>query len=326
MPANLTPEYDRADERYRQATTDDQKLDALRGMLSAIPKHKGTEKMQADLKRRISVLQKVQGKKGVRKGPDPFHIPKSGAGQVVLVGPPNVGKSMIVATTTNAHVKVADYPYTTALPLPGMWRHEDVQIQLVDTPPMTADHIPPGLIGTIRPADVIAVVVDAADAPLEQADAMLELLEGRGMTLQSVTRNELHDAEGNVYSGLLMANKVDLAAADDIETLRQLYADRLEVWPVSAASGEGLDGLLNRLWQLLSVIRVYTKQPGKPPDHDKPFTLPVGSSIEDLAAQIHRELPQKMRNARIWGDGRFDGQHVHRTEALHDKDVVEIHE
>ena len=326
MPANLTPEYDRADERYRQATTDDQKLDALRGMLSAIPKHKGTEKMQADLKRRISVLQKAGGRKGVRKGPDPFHIPKSGAGQVVLVGPPNVGKSMIVATTTNAHVKVADYPYTTALPLPGMWRHEDVQIQLVDTPPMTADHIPPGLIGTIRPADVIAVVVDAADAPLEQADAMLELLEGRGMTLQSVTRNELHDAEGNVYSGLLMANKVDLAAADDIETLRQLYADRLEVWPVSAASGEGLDGLLNRLWQLLSVIRVYTKQPGKPPDHDKPFTLPVGSSIEDLAAQIHRELPQKMRNARIWGDGRFDGQHVHRTEALHDKDVVEIHE
>ena len=104
MPANLTPEYEKADLRYRQATSDEERLAGLQAMLSAIPKHKGTEKMQADLNRRLSQLRRAEQRSGhgEHKGPDPFHIPKSGAGQVVLIGPPNTGKSSLLQAITHA--------------------------------------------------------------------------------------------------------------------------------------------------------------------------------------------------------------------------------
>ncbi len=323
MPANLTPEYRHAEQRLREAADDTQRLEALREMLATIPKHKGTEKMQGDIKRRISQIIKAAAKKVHVKGVDPFHIPRGGAGQIILVGPPNVGKSQLVATTTHAAVKVAEYPFTTALPTPGMWNYQDIQLELVDTPPVTAGHIPPGLLGTIRAADVIAVVVDASASPAEQAQMVLDLLAERGISLASLPRAELA-ADPDRSSGLVVANKIDLADRTTVAALAEACAPRLEVCPVSAASGEGLDALAQRLWQLLAVIRVYTKQPGKAPDRDRPFTLPAGATVEDLAREIHRELPEKMRFARIWGDGRFSGQQVHRSEVLHDKDTVEI--
>jgi len=324
MPANLTPEYERAERRYREAATDDERLEALRDMLRTIPKHKGTDKMQADLKRRISQLRKAEAKKGPKRGADPFHVPKTGAGQVVLVGPPNVGKSMLVAATTNAAVKVTDYPFATAIPAPGMWPHEDAQFQLVDTPPVTPGHVFGGLISTVRLADVVAVVVDAADEPLEQAEMVLNVLAEKNLALRSIPRSELDPADSSVRGGVIVANKTDAAPPENVATLRELYDGRIEVWAVSAATGDGLAALGRRLWELLAVIRVYTKEPGRPPDMTKPFTLPVGATVDDLAREIHRELPEKMKHARIWGDGRFRGQQVHRTESLRDKDVVEI--
>ena len=328
MSANLTPEYEKAERRYREASTDEERLDALREILSAIPKHKGTEKMQADIKRRISHMRKDQAKKASSgaKGYDPFHIPKSGAGQVVLIGAPNVGKSMLVAATTNAPVKVADYPYTTALPAPGMCKYQDVKIELVDTPPVTAGHIPGGMVSTIRSADVICIVLDVAADPLEQAETVLGLLAEKSLVLQTVPRNQLDPDNRHARSAIIAANKADLAPPENIETLRELYPDGPEIVAVSAASGEGLDELIGRLWELLGVVRVYTKLPGKPPDRENPFTLKAGATVEDLARAVHRELPEKMRFARIWGAGRFDGQQVHRTEVLGDKDIVEIHQ
>jgi hypothetical protein len=326
MPANLTPDYEKAERAYREATTDEDRLEALRRMLATVPKHKGTEKIQADIKRRLSALRKAQAKRGPSHGLDPFHVPKGGAGQVVLVGPPNVGKSMIVAVTTNAPVKVADYPFTTAVPAPGMWPYEDVQIELVDTPPVTADHVPGGLMGTIRASDIIAIVVDVSADALGQAETVVGLLEGRGLKLRSVPRGHLDASDSSQHCAVLLANKVDLATAGDAAALRQLYEGRLDVIPTSAASGEGLEALRRRLWELLCVVRVYTKEPGKPPDREKPFILEQGATVEDLAAEIHRDLPGKMRFARVWGDGRYSGQQVHRTEPLKDKDIVEVHQ
>ncbi|MCD4700092.1 MAG: TGS domain-containing protein [Phycisphaerae bacterium] len=326
MPANLTPEYEKADRRFREAGDDTEKLDALREMLRAIPKHKGTDHMQADIKRRISQMRKAVAKKGPSKGFDQFHVPKSGAGQIALVGPPNTGKSHLVATTTNAPVKVAEYPYSTALPAPGMWTYEDVQIQLVDTPPITPEHVMPGLMGTINFADVIAVVIDISSDPPEQIDIAFSVLSDRGLELSPLPCNRLDPENHHRRSALLIANKVDLVSAGDVDALRELYTGGIELFPVSAESGEGLDALGRRLWELLAVIRVYTKQPGKPVDKDRPYTLATGSTINDLAAEIHRDLPEKIKFARIWGEGRFDGQRAHRSEILHDKDIVEIHQ
>ena len=326
MPANLTPEYEKAEQRYREAASDEEKLLALQEMLAKIPKHKGTDKMQADLKRRISQMRKAAAKKGPSRGVDPFHVPKSGAGQVVLVGAPNAGKSSVVAVTTNAPVKVGEYPYTTALPTPGMWAYEDVQIQLVDTPPMTAEHVPAGLMGTIRSGDLVAIVVDAAGDALAEADGLLAFFAGRGLELCSRPRDELDSAGANRRPAVIIATKIDQAEAETVGVLAELYDGRLEVLGVSAATCAGLEDLGRRLWELLAVIRVYTKQPGRPADMKQPYTLPAGATIEDLAREIHRDLPEMMKFARLWGHGRFKGQRVHRTERLRDKDVVEIHQ
>lgn len=325
MAANLTPAYEKADERYRAATTDEEKLDALREMLSTIPKHKGTEKLQADLKRRISQFRKSAGKKG-SKGADPFHVPRSGAGQVVLIGPPNVGKSSILAATTNAQVKVAEYPFTTQLPQPGMAHFEDVPVQLVDTPPVTAEHVPGGLFGTMRNSDILGLVVDASTDPLEGTELLLGIAQERGLALRSVRHDELDHTNPHEHSAVLIVNKIDAADAGTLDVLRELYGDRIEIHPISTRTGEGLPELIARFWNMLCMIRVYAKEPGHPPDKEKPFTLEAGSCVEDLALQIHRELPEKMKHARIWGEGRFSGQQVHRTEVLHDRDIVEIHQ
>jgi uncharacterized protein len=347
MPANLTPEYEKAELRYRQATSEEDRLAALQAMLSAIPKHKGTEKMQADLKRRISEHRREEQKSAHAKGPDPFHIPKSGAGQVVLVGPPNTGKSSLLAATTHAPVKVAEYPFTTVVPQPGMWHKDDVQIELVDTPPITVEHVPTGLMGTIRNADVVGVVVEAGEAALEQVEMVLGVLHARGLALCSLARNQLHAEDAGRRTGLIVATKAELAPPGMLETLRELYAgsraqasegaaprqgdaphsnEELEVVAVSARTRQGLDDWFNRLWQLLAMIRVYSKEPGRPPDMHKPFIVPAGATVADLAGQIHRDLPGRMKFARLWGHSRFEGQQVHKTEPLRDKDVVEIHE
>jgi ribosome-interacting GTPase 1 len=326
MPANLTPEYERAEQRYREATDDEERMATLQAMLSTVPKHKGTEKLQADIKRRLSQLRREQQRTVHTKGPDPFHIPRSGAGQVVLIGPPNTGKSSLLAAATNAEARVADYPFTTVVPQPGMWAMDDVQIELVDTPPFTAEHVPAGLMGTIHNADVVCVVAEAGDAALDQVEMALGVLRARGLTLRSAPRNELAAAGAGLRPGLIVANKAELAVAGTLEMLRELYGGNLDTFAVSARTRRGLDDMFRRLWALLAMIRVYPKEPGKPPDRHKPFLLPAGATVADLARLIHRDLPETMKFARLWGHGRFEGQPVHRTEVLRDGDVVEIHE
>ncbi len=331
MPANLTPEYEKAELRYRQAGTDEERLAALQAMLAAIPKHKGTEKMQADLKRRLSQLRKGGQKPGHGKGPDPFHIPKGGAGQVVIIGPPNTGKSSLLAVTTHADAKVADYPFTTTAPLPGMWRHDDMQLELVDTPPLLPEHIPPGLTGTIRDADVVGLMVEASEGGLDQVEGTLGILKASSLVLRSVPQHQLPPLETGVRPGLIIANKTDTATTQALDSFRSLYRScsndpSLEVVAISVRLRQGLDELFSRLWELLGRIRVYTKEPGRPPDLQKPFVLPIGATVADLARQIHRDLPERMKFARLWGHSRFEGQQVHKTEVLRDRDMVEIHE
>jgi ribosome-interacting GTPase 1 len=328
MPANLTPRYRAAEDRYRAATTPREKLDALREMLAVIPKHKGTEKLQGDLKQRIAKLQSQQ--QHARGGPHRTtfdHVPREGAGQVVLVGPPNSGKSSLLAALTRAQPAVASYPFTTQVPQPGMMRFEDVLIQLVDTPPVAAEHTPPWLPGLVRSADFALVVVDLAEpALLDQAEFVLERLASSRVRLCPPELPTIDDATGAQVRATVVGNKADLAdAAVGEELLREWLDDRLPAIRVSATAGTGLEDLRRNLFLQLDLVRIYAKEPGKAPDRQRPFVLRRGSTVADLAACIHRDLPGKLRFARIWGAHTFDGQTVHRDHRLDDQDVLELH-
>lgn len=302
-------------------------------MLRLIPKHKASEKKQCDLKHRISVLRKeiAQGKPAPGAAAvviDPYHIPTSGGGQVVVLGLPNTGKSSVLAAVTNAAVKVADYPFTTVAPIPGMWRWEDVQIQLVDTPPMTAEHVEGGLINMIHGADVVALTVDAASPEsLDQADTALSLLAARNIELVDCAVEDIPFDKPDGKPGLIVVTHADLVPPEDIATMAEMYAGRLTVSPLACTTPPtGFEEFGKHVWRLMHVLRVYTKRPGQKADMAKPYTLHIGATVDDLARAIHRDLPEKLKFARVWGSARHDGQQVHRTEELHDRDIVELHE
>ncbi len=324
MPANLTPQYLEADQAFKEAKTVAEKIAALEDMLALIPKHKGTEKLQADIKRRLSRLREEGERKTKAGRQDPFAVEKHGAGQVMLAGFPNSGKSAIVGALTRAKVVVADYPFSTLSPVAGMMSFEDIAIQLVDMPPLTEDGLIPGLAGALRNADALLLVVDASsDDCLDQLDAMLARLRERGVirdeAVEGVHAHTLRDC-------LVVAAKLDAPrAAENAEVLRECLPPGLELVSVSAATGENLEGLRRRVFDVLGVIRIYTKVPGKPPDMDQPFILKRGSTVVDMAAAVHRDFPSKLKSARVWGSAKFGGQSVPRDYVLQDRDVVELH-
>jgi len=329
MSANLSPEYKAAEQKYRGAATDEERLAALNEMLSTIPKHKGTEKLQADIKTRISRL-KLEVKKGGGKARrhDPSHVPREGAGQVVLVGAPNAGKSALVRAVTNARPEVADYPFTTQMPQPAMMPFENVQIQLVDSPAVAPEFTPGWLTNMIRNADAALLLANAgSDACLENAQAVLELLEERHVRLM---REASEDASVLLavaeVSTLMVVTQMDAAGAPErLEILREFFADRFELLPVAVGDHVSLDRLRRAVFDRLGVIRICTKAPGRPPKTDSPFILPAGATVLDLARHIHKDLARTMQFARIWGEGKYDGQRVPREHQLEDMDVLELH-
>lgn len=331
MSVNQSPEYMKAEERYRAASTPEDKLGGLEEMLRLLPKHKASEKLQSQLKQRIKVARKEtqQPRRHGTSHRDLFVVPKQGAGQVALLGAANVGKSALVRALTDAKVEVAEFPYATHTAIPGMAHFEDVPIQLVDMPPVIEGGAQPGMIGTYRAADIVLLVVDlSAIDLLDQFEQPVSLLRERGMHLvtRPVIEPDGDETEVATGRGLVAANKCDTpAAADNLEGLEELYGGELQMLPVSAETGQGLDPLMAALYELLHVIRVYAKKPGKPVDRSEPFILPKGGTVQEMAALVHRELAEKLKNARVWGTNVHDGQHVHHTHVLADKDVVELH-
>ncbi|RME04019.1 MAG: TGS domain-containing protein [Planctomycetota bacterium] len=332
MPANLTPMYLKAEEAYRKAKTIDEKIAALEDMLALIPKHKGTDKMQADIKRRLSQARAEKQRRGKSGGQrkDPFHVPPSGGGQVALMGLPNVGKTSLVNALAGTDLKVADYPFTTQVPAPGMAKFEDAPFQLLDMPPVTEDGAPGGMIGALRRADILLLVLDLGrEDLLEQLEVLEGILERRGIVPVPWGCSRAREAElevGFAKSALIVATKRDLDGGGNVEVLEELYEGDLEIVPVSVQEGEVLERLKERLYRMLDVIRVYSKQPGKKADMEEPFLIPKGSTIGQLAELIHKELPKQMKFARVWGpSAKFDGQQLQQNHVLMDRDIVEIH-
>jgi len=325
MPANLTPEYFKAEKWYREATTTDEKILALERMLAVMPKHKGTDHLKADLRRKLSKLKEAPVKKGHGTHVDVFHVPRGGAGQIVLIGTPNSGKSSIVAALTNAKVHVADFPFATSAPVPGMVMFEDVPIELVDMPPITADYLAPGQVGTYRNCDVIGIVIDLSGDIKEQLGICLDFLESRKLLIDAEA--PAVDEHGNALAkkAFCICTKSDIAKAGAFDKLKQTCKYPFEFVEVSTKNGKGLEELSAMFFRLLGIIRIYAKPPGKPADMSDPFTLPAGATVMDLATAIHRELAGKLKYARIWGTGVYDGQNAQRNHVLNDKDIIELH-
>jgi ribosome-interacting GTPase 1 len=329
VPANLPPQYLKVEDEYRRAPTPELRLEKLRELFRLLPKHKGTEKLQSDLKQKMSRLKNEQerGKPGSKKAGLSHHIPREGAGQVMLIGPPNVGKSALLAALTNARPQIAPYPFTTREPQPGIMMWQDVPVQLVDMPAISSDFVEPWVPDLIRSADAGLLLANlASDDVAEASLAVLERLAASHTELVGkLPYDELDESVRHVKT-VMAATKLDAdGAADRLEVVRELFGARFPVAPVSVETLEGLETIRTATYHLLGVLRVYTKVPGKPADRTRPFTLPIGSTVLDLAREIHGSFEQSLKSARIWGTGVFDGQAVKRDHELHDGDVVEIH-
>ncbi|MBF0525691.1 MAG: 50S ribosome-binding GTPase [Deltaproteobacteria bacterium] len=325
MPANLTPPYIEAEKRYREAKTPTEKLAALEEMLTILPKHKGTDKLRADLTKRISKLKLETKKKTGGKKQAEYVVEKQGGGQIVLVGPPNSGKSTILFGLTNAVAEIADYPFTTRTPLPGMMPYRDIYIQLVDLPPVSREFVPSWLFDAIRRADSVLLVVDLYADPLEQLNETLGMLKEHRIALTGQKVNR--ELDQKAITGLIAANKMDIPqAAAVLDIFRELQETDLDIFPISAMTGQGLEALKDHLVEGLDIFRVYTKKPGKKPELDSPYIMKKGAAtILDLAYTIHRELGENFKYARLWRGNEFQGQMIQRDFTLQDEDIVELH-
>ena len=328
MPANLTPQYQKAEEEYRKAQTPEEQAECLQTMLALMPKHKGTEKLQADLKTRLKEAKSemASAKKAPKKSRS-HRIPRQGAGQVVVIGAPNSGKSRILAELTNAHPEVANYPFTTREPLPGMMPWEDASVQLIDTPPVSESHIEPYLTSTVRAADAALLVLDGSsdDGPDESAE-VIEQLRSRKTLLADQTGFDDDDFSIVRMKTLLVVTHGDDPDCDDrLDYFREMVATEFLTQTVELDRSDSVEELRNRIYGMLGVIRVYTKRPGKPADFKDPFTIAEGGTVEDLAYKVHRDLAKSLNFAKVWGTSAFDGQSVGREHQLADRDVVELH-
>lgn len=318
MPANLTPQYLEAEKRYRQAKTDEEKLSCLQEMLALIPKHKGTEKLQAEIKTKISKLKKSFGKKSGTKRAIWYHIDKQGAGQVVIFGAPNSGKSALVKALTNAPTEVADYPFTTQKPVAGMLEFEDIQIQLIDTPPITEDS-EPWVFHIIRSGDLAVWVIDLADEQvLDTVEKTLELLLQARISPRPST-------EMQYKKTIVVGSKYDEPKAEtQLKSVQELLSD-FNILPISVKRFINLEQLKQMFFQGLDIIRVYTKKPGEPPDLKEPVILKAGSSVIDAAYHLHKDFAKTLNYARLWDSNHYKGQRVERNHILKDKDIIEFH-
>jgi len=327
MPTNLPPDYFRIEERFRQADTVQEKIELLKEMMSVVPKHKGTEHLMADLRRRLARLNaEALSRKGGSKHDSAFRVPKAGAGQVVLAGPAGTGKSSLLKALTSHENRLTDTYSPTFEPEPMMMPFENIQFQLVDTPPLNREYIEPRLKELIRKADMVLVVVDLLQDPILQLEETIKLLED--FRVVALERKERYTDPYRLtfLPFLILVNKCDHEEEQELYSIFcELSEETWDCLPVSALTFYNLEHLKKEIYRKLDILRVYTKAPGKDPDLGTPFVCRRGNTLEDLAGMIHKDFLTNLKYARVWGKAVYDGQMVNRSYILQDGDVVEIH-
>ena len=325
MPANLTPQYLEAEKNYRAAKTPLEKIAFLEEMLSVMPKHKGTDHLRADIRTKIAKLTQSLDKKTTTQRASMI-IEKVGAGQVAVIGPPNTGKSQILSSLTKAAPTVAAYPFTTQNAIPGMMKYENIQIQLIDLPPLHEQTPEWWVMNIIRRADALLIVVDAGDDALTQTELVLSRLREKKLALWPDPEKSEEEIAFTYKTALLVCNKQDLDPDNVcLQLLQDEYGKHLNIIGITAGGGNDLDELRSTVFKMLDIIRVYTKAPGGKPDFEDPIVLKAGSNLEDAAAEVHKDFVRNLKYARIWGSGKHDGVMARLDHVMQDGDIIELH-
>ena len=326
MPTNVPPQYYEAEARLRKAKSREEKLAIMEEMMAIMPKHKGTDKLRMDLNQRMKKLKEApdKDKKGaVRKA---IVVPREGAGQIVMIGPPNGGRSQLISALTNATPEVAAYPFTTRMPVPGMMSFEDIRIQLVELPAITETALEQCVPDIARTSDLAAVVVDlGASDLLDAVDVIIRQLEKHYIFLVKEIPQERKVGAAYLRT-IILGNKADLpSAADNIPIFEEWLSGRFPLIKICANDHSIRDFVPKYLFEQLRIIRIYTKAPGKKLEKQDPLVLPIGSTVIAAAEGLHREIALKLKYARVWGEGMHDGQQVARDHVLKDGWALEFH-
>jgi ribosome-interacting GTPase 1 len=326
MPTNLPPDYFAIEKQFRQATLPEEKIACLEEMLAIVPKHKGTDHLRAGLRRRLSKLKAAaETRRKTGRQVSAYHIDREGAGQIVLIGPANVGKSALVAALTNAKPEVAEYPFTTWDPTPGMMPIEDIQVQLIDTPPLNPEFVEAEHLNLIRRADLVLIVIDLQGYPMQELEDTVTLLEAHRIMAAHRRDGYTGDVRMTFVPMHVLASKCDDGDWDgEFEVLSELLGEEWTLVPVSALTGHHVDEFKRHIFDALSIVRVYSKPPGEDPDLSAPFVIHKGATIQELAGKIHKDFLEQLRSARVWGSATHDGQMVGRDHVLQDGDIVEL--
>ncbi|OQY27526.1 MAG: GTP-binding protein HSR1 [Chloroflexota bacterium] len=327
MPTNLTPEYYKAEERFRSATETADKITYLEEMMSKIPKHKGTDHLRADLRKKLSKLKTTdQSKKSGSRSTSAYRFDKEGAAQIAVIGPPNVGKSSLLNAVTNAVPEVSSAPFTTWKPTPGMMLIDNVQVQIIDTPPLSKEYIDPEYLNLIRRVDMILVMIDLHAHPVEQLIEVFELLKKNRIAPEHLKGTFVEEGYVLYVPCLVLVNKHD---GEDIEELYQIFLELLDIecpmLPISIATGFNLNEMKQMVFDSLNMMRIYSRTPGKKPDFSSPFVIHKGATVLEFAGSVHKDFLEGLKTARIWGKSAdFEGQMVSRDHVLQEADVVEL--
>lgn len=293
MTTNQGPEYFAAEAKYSKARTREEKIFCLQEMIRTSVKHKGTERLLADLRKRLSKLKRelvIERKKSQKRKPV---IRKEGAAQICIIGMANSGKSTLLNSLTNARVEIADYPYTTKEPKVGMLQYIDLQFQLIEIP----STFNPESLGLLHSCDLIVMVVDSTQNADRQRNELMNILKGNRLDGKKI---------------VFVKNKSKVCGLDQ----NIICAD--------AESGVGLDELKEKIWKSLNLIKVYTKSPKKTKDIPA-LALERGSTVKDIANEIHKDFVRTFKFAKIFNSTKFSGRKVGLEYKLQDNDVVEVH-
>ena len=327
MPTNLPADYFNAEERFRSATTTEDKIKYLEEMMGTIPKHKGTDHLRADLRKKLSKLKTAAtSKKSSKKQLSAYHINKEGAGQIIIIGTTNVGKSSLVANQTNADPEVSEVPFTTWTAMPGMMKIDNIQVQVIDTPPIGDEYIDPEFLNLIRRVDLVLVMIDLHAHPVQQLEFVLQKLQENRIAPKYLEGQI--EVEGFLLHvpTLVVVNKFDSEEYEEhYQIFKELLGQEYPMVPVSVQTGHNIDTLKRTIFEKLGVIRVYSKAPGKDVDKSAPFVVDQGIQLGDFAGKVHKDFQEKLKSAKIWGTSAdFDGQMVSRDHVLEDEDIVEL--